>query len=479
MKTKYFREHIRKADIRSSRAIHNEPSLFGGRLAFTLTFILFTLSCSNGCRTETKVAQASQDLAAKITQGEKAQVLESKPSTTIEESRVYIDSSKSMAGFVDSNNHTKFDELLDAIGDDLPGCLLFKYGQLGETPPQEPSQLMKPARFGSELHDFGFYNLTYNPDDRLVEMLASEERPVRSVLITDGVYSQEEGSTSPPVVNAIQKWMQLGRTLGVFILRSRFNGPFYSELRRGFLPHVTVEDRPFYLFVFSPTIQGIKELQEKLQRRFPEMRALVFSNDAIGTEIDWEDRPQEISLSAKPPSKGYYWQMFNRKLFAQRSLPTLTYTLRLAISQDYPATELEAEPVIEYYRWERTGFRKMDEGAPQGFNARIEPESQARQTGGQTSNKDEPNKPAGIKLILNLAPDRSSDYGFYHFKVNFSVKDLQADILELSTRDDSRPINANKTYRFYEFMSSLSSIHFKAQLSAKVSRSLFVTVTNP
>jgi hypothetical protein len=443
------------------------------QLPLFTTLLLSVLLISSGCRTEPRVAQASQDLATKISQEEKSQAVEPNAGAHAEESRLYLDASLSMAGFVDSRNHTQFDDVIDSIGDYMPGCLLFKYGQAGQNPQQDPAQLMTPARFGSEIHSSGFYDRTYNPDDRLIEALAAEERPVRSVLLTDGVYSQVEGSTSPPVVNAIQKWMQRGRSLGIFIFRSRFNGRFYSEIQRGMLrEQVTVEDRPFYAFVFSPTMQGVKELQERLQPRFRDMRAIIFSPDAINTEINWTSRPKETYQSARPPSKSYYWQMFNEDLFAQRGQPALAYTLKPVLLPEYPVAALKVDTAADYYRWERTGFKKVEDGAPAGFNFNAEPEQQAAEGASQ------PDNPAEVRLSAKLQPDRSSDFGFYHLKMNLGVKDLRPDILALSTRDDRAPKDANRTYRFYEFMHALTNMHFKTQLAAKTSRSLFVTVKN-
>lgn len=435
--------------------------------------LLGTLLINAGCRIGPRVAQSSQDLATRISQEEKSQAVEPNAGAHAEESRLYVDASLSMAGFVDVRNHTQFDDVIDSIGDYMPGCLLFKYGQVGQTPQQDPAQLMTPARFGSELHTAGFYDRTYNPDDRLIEALAAEERPVRSVLLTDGVYSQVEGSTSPPVVNAIQKWMQRGRALGVFIFRSRFNGRFYSESQRGMLrEQVSVEDRPFYAFVFSPTMQGIKELQERLQPRFRDMRAIVFSPDAITTDIQWENLPKETFQSARPPAKSYYWQMFNEKLFAQRGQPTLAYTLKPTLAPDYPVSALKVDTAADYYRWERTGFKKVEGGAPAGFSFNVEPEQPPAEGASP------PATPSDVRLSAKLQPDRTSDFGFYHLKMNLGVKDLRPDILALSTRDDRAQKDANRTYRFYEFMHALTNVHFKTQLAGKTSKSLFVTVKN-
>lgn len=436
-----------------------------------MTPLLCALALTPGCRKETQVAQASQSLASKITLEGGVPAAGARAGPEAEESRVYLDASISMSGFVGAGDRTQFDEVLDSIGDHMPGCLLFKFGQAGETPPQNPAQLMTPARFVSELHSPAFYNLTYNPDDRLVDLLAAEEHPVRSVLITDGVYSQAEGGTTPPVVNAMQRWMQRGRSLGVFVFRSRFSGRFYSEVQRGMLPRpVTVESRPFYAFVFSPTVQGIKELKEKLEPRFREMRAFILSPEAMDAVIDLPQRQKELALSATPPAKSYYWQMFSEKLFAQREPPALTYTLRPTLAETYPAAAFRTDAFTEYYRWARTEFKK-EESTPGGFALTVAPRAGGGDAGGAAQSGD-------VQFTLRLSPDRGSDFGFYHVRLNLGVSDLRPEILALSTRDDRNAADANKTYRFYEFMYALTNVHFKTQLAGKSSKSLFVTVQN-
>jgi hypothetical protein len=276
----------------------------------------------------------------------------------------------------------------------------------------------------------------------------------------------------------MQKWMQRGRSLGIFVFRSRFSGRFYSEVQRGMLPRpVTVESRPFYAFVFSPTVQGIKELQERLEPRFREMRTYIFSPEALDTLLAWEQRPGELSLSARPPAKPYYWQMFNERLFAQREPPALTYTLRPTLAQTYPAAAFRTDTRTEYHRWARTEFKK-EESPPGGFALTVAQQQTAAAGAGGTDGA-APSAPSGdVQFTLRLSPDRGSDFGFYHVRLNLGLSDLRPEILALSTRDDRNAADADKTYRFYEFMYALTNMHFKTQLAGKSSKSLFVTVQN-
>jgi hypothetical protein len=189
--------------------------------------------------------------------------------------------------------------------------------------------------------------------------------------------------------------------------------------------------------------------------------------------IDLQPRQRDLSLSATPPAKPYYWQMFNARLFAQREPPVLTYTLRPTLADTYPAAAFRTDTVTEYYRWARTDFKK-EESTPSGFALTVMPPTAGAGAGGTDGAA-----PSGdVQFTLKLSPDRGSDFGFYHVRLNLGLSDLRPEILALSTRDDRNAADADKTYRFYEFMYALTNMHFKMQLAGKSSKSLFVTVQN-
>jgi hypothetical protein len=435
------------------------------RYVLLISFAVLSSGCNSSCKS--KVVNASRGLASGITRSRSSKS-EAKGSTAISERRVYIDASLSMKGFVNPRNHSTFDELIDELGDALPGCRLYKYGQRGQQPPENVSDLMTSAAFGLELHDPAFYNLSYNPDDRLIDELATEDSPVRpvlSVLLTDGVYSEPQGSTSPPVIGAIQKWMGHGNTFGILMFKSAFKGPFYSERRRAVLPNVSVEQRPFYAYVFSPTTQGLNDLRDRLKRRFPDLNSIVFSSDAVNSSITIPPNTSALYTSTNPPTTAFYWQMFDSGLFGKKGSASLGYQLNYSVSPEYPIAEFNTNIVAEYYRWQQGQFKKLDSGTLEGFNSKVE----AIKKEGPT---------AILSVAVTLPKDLSSDYSFYDFKFDTSIKELRSDIRELSTRDDSANESANKTYRFYELISALTDVHFKSSLAARTSPALFVTVAN-
>ena len=442
----------------------------------TVAIVIVLAFCNTACREKKRVAQGSRSLAAKL-----SSVPDRSPDPTrsdIDEQRVYLDASISMKGFVNEKKHSPFDDLIEGIGDDLPGCKLYKYGQRGSEAPKSSAELIELTTFGLELHRPGFYSLSYNPDDRLIGELAKEDRSVLSVLISDGVYSEPKGSTTPPVVEAITSWINRGRVFGILVFKSSFNGPFYSERLRTILPTLSVSSRPFYAFVFSPTERGFRELEGKLRRRFPTIQSILFSDESVSCSVDLDEHIKGIYSFAKPPSVPYYWQMFDVGLFAQKTPAEVGYHLRYILSPEYPATEFKADVTPEFYRWDKGDFKKV-EGAPSGFSIDVNPKK--TNTGEKAPEEAaKQNKEASPlpDFVVYYPKDSSSDYGFYRLRVNSSPKSLRQDIQDLSTRDDGVRENANKTFRIFELITALTDVHFKTRLAQRTSPEIFATVAN-
>jgi hypothetical protein len=438
-----------------------------------LAVLLLVAFFSTGCREKKRVAQASRNLAAKLSHTSEA-APDPPKSVDIAEQRVYLDATLSMKGFVNEKKHSAFDDFIEQVGDALPGCKLYKYGQAGSQPPQSSSELIQATTFGLELHQPAFYNLAYNPDDRLIEDLANEDKPVLSILISDGVYSEPRGSTAPPVVDAIRAWISRGRVFGILILKSSFKGPFYSERLRSWLPPVSVSSRPFYAFVFSPSDRAFKEVQEKLQRRFPSMQSLLFSDDAASCSVNVDEHFRALYSFAKPPSASYYWQMFNSDLFSQKVPVEIGYYLKYVVSPEYPANEFKTDVSPEFYRWEKADFRKVEVATP-GFSLRV---GKTAETSISEANKQSKPVVAPPDFVVYFPKDASTDYEFYSFKVISWPKSIRQDIQDLSTRDDGMRENADKTFRFFELISAVTDVHFKARLAQRTSPQIFVTVAN-
>jgi len=157
--------------------------------------------------------------------------------------------------------------------------------------------------------------------------------------------------------------------------------------------------------------------------------------------------------------------MLDTSLFGKKASASLSYQLNYSVSPEYPIAEFNTNLVAECYRWQQGQFKKLDSGTLPGFDSRV-----------VNIKKEGPS--ATVSVTVTLPKDLSSDYSFYDFKFETSIKELRSDVRELSTRDDTTRESANKTYRFYELISALTDVHFRSNLAARTSPPLFVTVAN-
>lgn len=385
-----------------------------------------------------------------------------------------------MKGFANPTQRTAFNDLVEYLGDVMPGCRPYKYGAMASSrgaggAGEGGGLAVEAVGFGLDLHRPDFYRMTYNPDDKLIRRLTEEEHPALSVVITDGVYSEPAGATSPPVVEAIQGWIDKGRPFGLFMLRSPFDGRFfYSERARGMRPVPrTIDARPFYAFVFSPTEGPLRDLQEKLKQHFAEVQSYVFADSSVSCTPALNERLKGTYSYARPPKVPYHWHMFDSELFAAHDPAPVGYNVKCSVAPDYPVSEVRLGLAPEYYRWLGKQFEKAD--VPQGYRSDLQPPGEG------VAGPGGPGKQAGgaaPDFVVYFPRDQGGDYGLYHLRLGVTPKALRPEIAELSTRDDREPGDAGKTYRFFELMSSLTEAHFKSRLAGHTASSIFVTIQN-
>jgi hypothetical protein len=298
-------------------------------------------------------------------------------SRPVRERRLYIDASKSMTGFAGHGGN--FDRFLSEIGYALSDPLVYKFGSQSRAPAPKYNELIRPAALGQEQKSPGFYNLMNNPDDVLFAELSRDGRNSLSVYVSDGVYSASDAKAGSKVITPLLEWLADGRVLGIFVLRSRFKGSFYTEKlcseTRGqecWLPEVDVPRRAFYAFVFSPDEETFRNLQRELEAKFDDMRTLIFSDKAVALEE--LDLPEDESIydSGKQP-EGYYWQMFTTRLFGTQNPAHLSFALPYVVDGEYPLGKISPRVAAKYYLWDeaRGGFAESD--PPPGFKT-LSPE---------------------------------------------------------------------------------------------------------
>ena len=412
---------------------------------------------------------------AKISRGLIEQVNTSTPPVqpaqdiSSEEQRVYVDASLSMNGYVgDGKERTTFDEFIDAMPDVLPGCKVFRYGHQGDKAPERLSDVIAEVEFDAQLHKRSFYQLKFNPDDVLFTDIAREPKPVLSVLLTDGVESDAQGQINTAVVEAIKTWMSQGKVFAILGLNSRFSGRLYSERQRRMLEPITVEARPFYAFVFSPGRREFDDLRGKLTRRFADVRTILFSDDAISCRPELPAGHEASYASESPPDKPYFWQMITLRNLKEGAEEPLLFRFHYDVKETYPVRSLGLRVTPSLYRWDGEQFQQA--GAPPNTRFEVvEPPDGRAGMGNMT-------------LTYSLKPafsgEGQTDYSFYVIDQAAYIKEVSEELAAASTRDDSTPANAGKTYRFQELITTLMDVHFKERLAPRASPRLYLTAAH-
>lgn len=405
---------------------------------------------------------------------------------------VYIDSSLSMNGFVGSNpsSRTTFDEIIDAMPDVLPGCTVYRYGQTGHLDNPDISQVTTAAEFDGKLHDPNTYNLGFNPDDVLFRDLASQKKPSLSVILTDGVESDQNGAINTVVVDSIRAWLKAGNVFGILVFKSKFSGQFYSELQRKMIGKITAEARPFYAFVMATSRREFSDFVEKLKRRHGSVQSIVFSDDALKSTVALPVDAEANYANERPPTKPYYWQMMTtRNLPTDRAQgsqnenaqamntnkatpadPPLGYQYDFEIAKSYPIGSLGFRLTVKEHLWDQSQVTFQREAVKNSNEITPTDVRQTKNT--ETTRQSFTVRPGDI-----IRSESEGDYQFYEVDCSIYIKEVAGEVSSISTRDDSTADNANKTYRFQELVLAIMDVHLKERIIPRAMPRLYVTAS--
>lgn len=190
------------------------------------------------------------------------------PNTNIEQIKLYLDASQSMQGFIGSENcYTEVLQHLVSVPTSIAPIRFFKFGtkisEMGD-------------EFWNAVHSRGFYN---QADTQLSLVISefSSRKPDHNpdstlfLILTDATQSYG-GYNLISMTNAISQWVDKGYAVEIIGFRSPFHGTIYSEMDPGVeFTYDSTEGnkttyRPFYVFVFAPTSQALRDFNRILQQ---------------------------------------------------------------------------------------------------------------------------------------------------------------------------------------------------------------------
>lgn len=366
------------------------------------------------------------------------------------ETRLYVDASRSMAGFVGcGQTATEFDQVLDRMANDLGVTTVRLFGQA-----MGGGSLVEERALDRDVHCPDAFRRLQNPDYELYRMMEADSAAGVNVYFSDGVQSAAAAATPSPSVAALQRWLASGRALAILAFRGRFAGEAWSEQRGGWIGAVDVPNRPFYVSILAPSEAAIDEALGRLSPTLRPEAVLRFPAAPFDCGIRRRLMVQQETTSPA-------WALVPPSVHAQMATqPAHVADYECTIREGIPLRAVEAAVRADFRRWDG---QKLGDGAalPQGAAFRLQPPAAS--------------EGKSVAALQGTVPrdQPGTLYGFYHLRLSPRPGALKPELEALSTESDADPGQFNRTYRFSWMVEHLVRTQFAR---APRPASLFLTI---
>jgi len=216
----------------------------------------------------------------------------------IENIFIYVDGSQSQQGFANPAGSLirTYNKVVNAVIDKSkvgwPGAntQIYKFGQ---------GLVGSPITLPVIIHKSDFYNQPQTDLAAVIESFSlASAKPSLGIVITDGVQSvSKERGTLGRAINAINTWMQRGNIFGMMMYKSEFHGKAFSEISGREIGYYNNEhgDRPFYLLILAPREEEFEKFYNLLQGSNLAPDSLLLFPDLRAQSIAWA-RPVEQNM---------------------------------------------------------------------------------------------------------------------------------------------------------------------------------------
>jgi len=364
--------------------------------------------------------------------------------------KLYVDATKSMAGFVGCRQRRTFDAILARTATDLGVSRVWLFGEQSNTP-----GLLAEHALDHGVHCPETYNRLHNPDFALVEAIGRDTRTAVHVYFTDGVQSATDAGVPSPSVRALQQWIGGGRALAVLVFRGTFSGPAWSEELQQWTDTVTVKDRPFYAFLFARSESDIDRLLERLSGPVRQSAEVIRVTGAF-PQCGVQTAAQHYAKMDSPP-----WAMLPPSLtrrLATGAAEVGAYECR--IPREFPLETVLARTAGTYRKWQGSAFAQQPGAMPAG--ASFSTDSVLPTEGGSR-----------VLLIARVPDDPSTRFGFYALELLPKPGRLRGAVDSLTTDTDAAASTYRRTYRFGWMLEHLVRSEFERRGAP---RQYFITV---
>jgi hypothetical protein len=411
----------------------SQPGRRESSLAIVLSSLMF-VGCPDGTR---GVEAESRRLAGAWADSATGSEADAPVATSASASKplLVVDASRSMAGFAGCTNApTEFNTTLDRISSDLSIVSAVRFGERG----RGIGNVFETLPLSRAVHCAPFYDRLQNPDYALFERARADTSGTVFLYLTDGVQSDWRGPNPGPSVGLLKEWVASKRGLAIVAFRSRFQGQAWSEQSQRMLGNVSVERRPFYLFVLAPTDEQVDALLRQLSRAaLTNTQVIRFGADAVSCAASVADKLPKYRRTESPP-----WAWVKHDAIA-RVGSVAKYTC--AIRSEFPLASVRPSALLEYRGWDGTRFEE-DATVPKGVQLHADSASVAD---GRST----------VILSGTLPFDNRNRFGLYHVRLNAEPGELRQSVEELSTDNDATPDTFDRTYRFSWVIEQLARAH--------------------
>lgn len=374
-----------------------------------------------------RAAAASQELARDLAQADTGGGTPpaGAPHAGGGETRIYVDATRSMAGFVGcSTEATEFDQVLDRMANDLGVTEVQLFGEAAGVP------LVEQRALDRSVHCPDAFRRLQNPDHALYALMEADSTAGIHVYFSDGVQSDARAATPSPSVRALQAWLARGRALAILVFRSRFAGDAWSEYRGAWMEgKVDVPDRPFYVFVLASREEDVDATIAKLSPSLKPEATLRFPREPFTCGI-------RRKVGAQAETTSPLWALVPPSVHQQMAeKPVHVADYVCTIRDGYPLRTVEAALEATYRRWDGQGFG--DQGAlPQAASF--------------TLGTPAPGAGESVTPLHGTVPrdQPGTLFGFYHLRLSPRPGALRPEVDSLSTESDADRAQFNRTYRF-------------------------------
>ena len=397
------------------------PSRPAPSSALRLTALLGCALLIQGCR-KPDVEKASLDLAKALAADARSDSASARHASS-GAIRVYIDASRSMQGFAGcSGTPTKFNTTLDRVTSDLSVVSVTRFGERA----RGSGDVFEAVAMARNVHCPAFYDRLQNPDYALFKTALDDSAGSTYLYFTDGVQSDWQGSNPGPSLAILEEWLKGRRALAILAFRSNFTGQAWSEQAQRMVANINTPERPFYLFILTPSDLAMDAVLGKLSAgTLASAKTIRFGQDAVSCKVTPGQVPKYKSTLTPP------WSLIEHaKIAPAKSLVVYQCDVRA----EYPIAQVRPRVVLEYRSWSAGAFstpRTPIAGA--GLKVLTATSS----AGGSATH-----------LEGALPFDPTSQFGFYGVRIHGEPDVPRAWVDSLSVDSDVQPSAFSRTYRF-------------------------------